>query len=401
MYLTGFVHRDRLFDLSVRWLQDAPLPSDGRTITEVFVYEGLASVATAREFMNGLYEHVFGGPLHHVRTRYKHEVRERALQAIGDPSPRQYEMMEAYHRNPEAFFPRMPTDASLIFTDDERLVGANRIKRPRRVAEKVSRRMADYLGRRIREKAHELALDRAHVLGVALDDLGRDQEAESREFTLAESALAQRFRHQTIEIPREALHVDDVIGFKVIGHEDELAAAEQYIAQSPDVQFVEREEHRGHYNAVNILIDLQLPPEEHFVALSRRIDWSFASKRGLDPMILPDGLVQYVRDGSPRFRVELILTTFEEFLESELGRCIHEYRVLEQRYNRQYTGRIAKNGEFIIEYALAVAFCPSVRVGEIPVKMWGHYLPETLSHAVRRLHGHGHVSLILPIFTDP
>lgn len=401
MFLTGLVHRDQLFELAVRWLQNAPLPADGRAITEIFVYEGLASVATAREFMNGLYQDVFGGPLSIQRLRYKHELRERALQAIGDPSPRQYEMMELYHRNPEAFFPRMPVDGTLIFTADERLVGANRIKRPRRVAEKTSRRMADYLGRRIREKAHELALDRAHVLGVELSQLGEDPEAESREFTLAESSLAQRFLHQTIEIPREAMHIDDVIGFKIIGSEDELQRAERYIAEHRDVQFVEREEHRGVYNAVNILVDLQLPPEEHFRALAKRIDWSFASKRGLDPMTLPDGLVQYVREGSPRFRIELILTTFEEFLESELGRCIHEYRVIEQRYNRQYTGRIAKNGEFIIEYALAVAFSPSVRVGEIPVKMWGHYLPETLSHAVRRLHGHGHVSLILPIFMEP
>jgi len=86
-------------------------------------------------------------------------------------------------------------------------------------------------------------------------------------------------------------------------------------------------------------------------------------------------------------RVELILTTYEELVESEIGRSIHEMRTLKQRSQREYTGRIAKNAEFIVEYMLSVAFSPQIAVNFIPIKLNGHYLPETVSYAIRKLYG--------------
>ncbi len=396
MFLTGLTHRRRLFDIAMRWLMDDPHPEDGRVITEIFVYEGLLSVYAAQQFMDEVYEQVFGERLALEPIHYKHELREMALQSIGVPTARQYEMMESYHTNPEAFFRRMPIDGVLGFTDDARLVGTFRLKRPRRVAEKSSRRIADYLGRTIRERAGAAAAGRARSAGVPLDELVSTPEQKRQDFTRAESRLSDQFRERKMRMPAEALNVDDMIGFKLVGRPDELARAESAIEAHPKASIYERETHTGDYNAMNILVDLALPEPAELMRRFRSEDWRFAAGRGLSPAQLAAGFPDYVKAGANSVRVELILTSFDELLESELGRCIHEYRVLEQRYNRDYRGRMAKNAEFIIEYLLAVAFGPTTEVGEIPCKMWGQYLPETLSNATREVYGQLPSGLVLP-----
>lgn len=45
MYLTGLTHRDQIFDLTVRWLNDDFHEGDGQVITAIFVYEGFVSVS--------------------------------------------------------------------------------------------------------------------------------------------------------------------------------------------------------------------------------------------------------------------------------------------------------------------------------------------------------------------
>lgn len=395
MFLTGLTHRRRLYNVVTRWLTDRPRPTDGRTATEIFIYDGVVSIAEARGFMGALYEDVFGGPLSAHRIQYKHELRELALEAIGTPTARHYQMMEAYHSNPEGFFRRMPIDGVLVFGADARMIGGYRIKRPRRVAEKASRRVADHLGGLIRARAEELAARRAQSQGMSLRQMTSSPEQEKRDFMDAEFWLSERFRKGSIRIPTDALPIDDVLGFKIIGTTEELARTEAFIASYPGATVFEREEHSGEYNAVNILVDLELPPHDEIIARYAELDWTFAATRGLDPEQLAHGFPDFVRGGARSIRLELILTTFDEFLESELGRCMHEYRILEQRERRDYRGRMAKNAEFIIEFLLAVAYSPTTQLPEIPVKMWGQYLPETLSYASRRLAGRHQVGLIV------
>ncbi len=73
----------------------------------------------------------------------------------------------------------------------------------------------------------------------------------------------------------------------------------------------------------------------------------------------------------------------DDLVESEFGRCVHEVRILEQRSD--YSGRIAQNASWIIEYMLHLAISPKVSIDELPVKIWGRYLRDTLSHAIARL----------------
>jgi hypothetical protein len=115
----------------------------------------------------------------------------------------------------------------------------------------------------------------------------------------------------------------------------------------------------------------------------RNVDWSFADGRGVSLFDLESDFYEYVSSGSRTFRVELILNTLEDLVESEFGRSIHEVRILEQR--AAYTGRIAQNASWIIEYMLQLAISPTVLVPDLPIKIWGRYVRDTVAQALARL----------------
>ena len=85
--------------------------------------------------------------------------------------------------------------------------------------------------------------------------------------------------------------------------------------------------------------------------------------------------------------MEIILTTYPEHMESEFGRSLHELRILQLRERRAFCGPIAQNASYLIEYLLTLAISPALEVTELPVKMYGRYLPETISGAKCALFG--------------
>jgi hypothetical protein len=262
-----------------------------------------------------------------------------------------------------------------------------RLKRIRRIADKVSRRVADLLSDRIRDMATSMAEARARSAGVPLDALVTDPAVMVEEFAAAERMVAHAFRDGEVALPPHRLRVDDVIGSKFIGSEEDLERVEAAIRFHPGARITERKVHRGDYTDINLDVDLELPPPKLIVERMREQDWSYAAHRGIDARTLADDFADYVGSGAPTIRTEVILTTFADLVESELGRGIHEERVLRQRYEAEYTGRIAQNASYIIEYLLKLAISPTVEVGEVPIKMWGRYLPDTLAVAIGRLQG--------------
>src|SRR5208337_4975399 len=73
-------------------------------------------------------------------------------------------------------------------------------------------------------------------------------------------------------------------------------------------------------------------------------------------------------------------------VESELGNSIHEERIIAQRDVKPYKGYIPINVEFLLEYLFAVGFSPAVKIGDVPIKLWGRYLPDTLVMYIRQLY---------------
>ena len=387
MYLNSITHRSELFDLATRWWADRPRPGDGRFLTEVTTYENLLTSPVVHGLIAKIKEAVHPGPVQVARLRSKDELRDLIVQSCRQPNPREAELFSAYQAHPEEFFPGTPSDVLVGFREDGEVLGMVRIKRLRRLAEKCSRRLADHLADAITAAAQSLAQARAQGLGVPLARLDSSRAEMIHDFHEAERLVSRAFRDGEIAFRPEDLHIDDGVGVKFVGTPEEIRAMEAAIRDHPPVLSVAREEHRGAYNDINLLVDLQLPAPGVLVDLARSWDWSRHAGRGLSPRELKAGFPDFVEGGERTFRVEVILTTREDLVESEFGSSIHEARIMDQRAGMGYSGRIASNASFIIEYMLMLALSPTLEIEELPVKMWGRYLPDAYATAVWKLFG--------------
>jgi hypothetical protein len=396
MYLSGRTHRDQLFDLAARWLADRVDPEDGRILSEIFAFERAITAPTVRRFVTDLCRVRKPRGLYLERVASKDATREAIVAAATYPTMRVAELISWYRQLPEEYFPRTPVHMSLITRGNGKLVGMVRRKRIRRIADKVSRRVRAQLLDEITALAASLAASRPRGsrLAVAKDEspAGIPRGVSGA----AERLVADRIRSGRLTLDPDSQRVDDVIGVKVIGTEDELAAVEAVLDDLEYTWAFHREVHDGSYVGTHYLVDLELPPVESILASMEGVNWSFADGRGLDPADREDSFQKYVVEASRTFRVELILTTFEDLVESEFGDCIHEQRILEQRGLSSTFDRIPTNASSIIEFMLHLAMSPTVRIDELPIKIWGRYVRDTVVHVIQSLDGAGPAEWLIP-----
>jgi hypothetical protein len=397
MYLSGLIHRDRLFDVASRWLADRVHRDDGRILTEIFAFERAITSPMVRSLVADLARTIKPGDLHLHRVASKDDVRRAIVAAaVGRPSPRVEQLLAHYREFPEEFFPRTPVHMSLVTHGDGSLAGMVRRKRIRRIADKVSRRVADQLADEIDSAAKSLAAARAGSFGVPLDMMVSTRQQMIDEFAAAERIVADRIRTGELVFDPDQVRVDDVIGVKILGTPSELARIEAVLDDRDGTFACESEVHEGSYTGTHYLVDLELPPLDETIAGFQGVDWSFAEGRGLSAFHLEESLIDYLETASSTFRVELILTTLEDLVESEFGRCIHEVRILEQRDRSAYSGRIAQNASSIMEYMLQLAISPTVRVEGLPIRIWGRYLRDTMVEALAKLQNQERAEWLVP-----
>jgi len=387
MYLSGLTHRDRLFDVATRWLADRLEPTDGRVVTEIFAFERAITAPTVRRFVADLCRTCHRGDLYMERITSKDEVRAAIVAAASHPSTRVAELIDWYRQLPEEFFPRTPVRMSLVTLRNGRLTAIVRRKRIRRIADKVSRRIAEQLTGEILAVARALAASRPRHQIPGVD---RDIAPPSTPAAVggaAERLVADRIRSGRITLDPEKNRVDDVIGVKIIGTPSELENIEAALDNLEYTFAFQREVHAGAYEGVHYLVDLELPPNEAILANMAGIDWSFAAGRGVRVESLDESFKAYIESCRRTFRVELILTNFDDLVESEFGIAIHEQRILEQRDLADDFGRIARNASSIIEYMLRLATSPTIDIEHIPIKIWGRYIRDTVAHAIASLDG--------------
>ncbi len=387
MYLSGLTHRDRLFDVSARWLADRLEPADGRVVTEIFAFERAITAPVVRHFVADLCRTCHRGDLYMERISSKDQVREAIVAAAAHPSTRVAELIDWYRQLPEEFFPRTPVRMSLVTLPNGKLTAIVRRKRIRRIADKVSRRIADQLSGEIDAVARALAASRPRYRDASLPDGISPSGIPAAVGGAAERLVADRIRSGRITLAPEKNRVDDVIGVKIIGTPTELEAIEGSLDSLEYTWAFHREVHAGTYEGIHYLVDLELPPNETILAQMAGIDWSFADGRGLEIEDLGERFHSYIESCRRTFRVELILTTFEDLVESEFGVGIHEQRILDQRDLASDFGRIAVNASSIIEYMLRLATSPTVDIDILPIKIWGRYIRDTLNHAIAELGG--------------
>jgi len=98
-----------------------------------------------------------------------------------------------------------------------------------------------------------------------------------------------------------------------------------------------------------------------------------------------DEFREFIVTGERSVHIEIIVSTYQETLESEIGRSMHEDRILEQRMSRQYRGPLAANVEYLMEYLFLFPYSRQREIRELPIRLWNRYLPDYFDEVIKKL----------------
>jgi len=386
MYLTSFIHREDLFNITGRWLCGRLEPNDGLRITQILICDGFVLGETLETVTHLLLGTICDGPFRLKPIQFKGELRDAICQNVLTTSSRVKELLSYYKNNPDFFYREAPINGVICLDGQEHLLGLYRIKRPRRIAEKANRYIANWIFKMVQERALKMAKERAKNLDIPIERLLTPEENMSQEFIKAEETVAEEFKTGTIKLDRSSLTIHDIGGVKVVADREWLSRLEKILTDHPMTRIVNREEYSGDYQAYNLILEVSWDREDVCRRFMEIRAWKKYLNRGISEGELQKGLELLLQGAMPTLNIELILSTFPDMVESELGKSIHEERIIAQRDNRVYKGYIPMNVEFLIEYLFAVGLSPQVSIENLPIKLWGRYLPDTISTHIRKLY---------------
>jgi len=386
--ITSYLHRERLCDMIRRWMKDEPRRRDVEEIPRLVHFNNLFVSRYLRLFTEDLFTGMHRLKMEPRRARLKGDLKDVIIENMPYRNPRIDELVQNYLASPELYYRETPFHGTLYFTlqgGAKRYVGSNRIKRVRRLAEKSARRIIDWIFSAIKKQADQLAEQRARILGISRDRLITPPEDMIAEFLNSESRLLEDLKHHRPISDPEEMIINDVAGIKIIVEDPEQCNVLRMIEARPDCEIIEIEPHTGLYNAVNLIVRYRPPQErilpaplgEGFLRVMRR--------RGVSPDEITRQFREFILSGEQTVQLEIILCNYEEMLESEIGRCIHEDRIIRQRLDQQYNGQLARNIEYLMEYLFAFPASTETRLDELPVKLWHRYLPDYFDEMMRRL----------------
>lgn len=387
MYLTAFLHREALFDITNRWLSNRLREEDPLAITNIITYDSFAAWEMLQEFIDALLTPLIRAPIHKRKIRDKKELKDFICNVNFQSSEHIKHLIASYRNMSEFYYVGSPMAGYIYYNEHRRLTCISRFKRVKRIAEKASRYASMILSETVKTTARELT-------DLMVNHTDSTTEKSLDQLLKAEKEVMDRIKTDGITLPVEPMKIKDILGAKIIDHGFGERALEAVISEMSGVNIVEKERHSGNYNAIHYVVEL-LVDFDYIIQKYRDSYQSFDySKRGLSQKNIRNDFARFIVTGSNTLQVDLILTTFEELIESEIGRSMHETRIFLQRQEQTYLGNIPTNVEYIIEYLLAIALSPVVTVDEIPIKIWGRYLPDSLSYSIRKLYNMTEHSLI-------
>ena len=387
MYLTAFLHREALFDITNRWLSNRLRKEDPLAITKIITYDSFAAWEMIQEFIDALLTPLIQAPLHKRKIQNKKELKDFICNVNFQSTKHIRKLIADYRKMPEFYYVGSPMAGFIYYNEHRRLACISRFKRVKRIAEKASRYASMILSETVRTTARELT-------DLMANHNGSGNEKSMTQLLKAEKEVMGRIKENGISLPVEPMKIKDILGVKIIDHGFGERALEAIISEMSGVSIVEKERHSGNYNAIHYVVELLVDFDfliEKFSNSHKSFD---CAKRGLLRENILEDFARFIVNGSNTVQIDLILTTFEELIESEIGRSMHETRIFLQRQQKNYFGNIPTNVEYIIEYLLAIALSPVVSIEEIPIKIWGRYLPDSLSYSIRNLYSMSEHSLI-------
>lgn len=364
--INSYLHRNLFHDVVRRWMYDQAYPSDAELITRLVHFNNVYVSRYLDGFSRLVLEEIHQAPLQAGKALLKQDLKDVIVAHPPTINERIEEMIRDYRANPERYYRATPFNGTMFFTEragTQWYVGSNRIKRVRRLAEKSARRIADSIFETIKSRAEDM------------DD----------EFIKAEGRLLDDLRNQRPIHFNEELIINDVAGLKVIAEDYDFSRVVETIRQAPDCEIIEEEPHTGRYNAVNLIVHYTPPKDQLLEAPLGPATLKTIAARGLDPDRAGREFADFVHMGEDQVNIEVIISNYQEMLESEIGRCMHEDRIIQQRLKREYRSHLAKNVEYLMVYLFNFAVSARSELGELPIKLWDRYLPDYFDEVIRSL----------------
>lgn len=371
-----------------RWMYCDVRPSDADLITRLVHFNNIYLSRYMKIFSEKVFHELHQCDLSCKPAYVKSDLKDMIVSNPPYRNPRIEELIHNYYADPGRFYRETPYHGTLFFrqrgTQDE-YIGSIRKKRVHRMAEKSARRIIDRMFDAIRKHADSLADSRAVLLGIPRNQLLTSDEEMREEFLKADNRLLEDFRQKREIHHIENMVINDVAGMKVIIENSQQGNLLTLLQDMAECEIVEEERHTGKYNATNLIVCYK-PPREEILSqpLSEKII-SIMRLRGLSQEESHREFAEFVRSGEEDIYLEIIVSDYEEMLESEIGRCMHEDRIIEQRLRQQYCGHLAKNIEYLMEYLFTFPSTQQLELGELPIKLWNRYLPDYFEEVLKSL----------------
>jgi hypothetical protein len=385
--LESYLHRETLVDIIRRWMVNEPRPADVLQLKTIINLNSYVARIWLDRIARRVLGHLYGTRPVRVPLRNKGQLKDFVVDHPTYANARIEEMVARYRRFPEDFYRSSPIDGWMYTLGDRdaaHIVGTCRIKLFHRIAEKGARRIVDFVLQRIRRSADVLAEQRAKALGVPHAELQTSREVMQEEFAHAERRVIKSIKNGAIAPDLPPMRIPDVAGIKIIQEEDDFPTLLEAIHAGAGCRVVESERHTGNYNAINLRVEHEVPKDWLRTMPPRGPYRDIMLYRGMDPDELDAAYEAFLDRAESTVGLEIIASTFEEYLESEVGRSMHEERVLEQRTYREYNSHLAVNVRYLMSWIFQLCRGPGMpEVDDIPVKLWVKYMPEAYDRLAR------------------
>jgi hypothetical protein len=381
MYISAFLHKDKLFEITNRWLSNRLEPDDALEITRIITYDSFVAWERLLLFIKELNKFL-PNLVNFKKIDTKKELKDFICSAADIKTERLRHIVSKYRNSPEFYYIGAPIAALAFHDDGGQITGMCRFKRVKRIAEKASRYALLHITDQVRHTVTQLA----RINGI-------EPATSPKIWAQAEKEHLAQIRNHGLFLPAPIMTIKDVLGLKIVKNGVSEDSLESQIARVPGANIVEKEIHSGNYNAIHYVVELTVDFDYMIQRFKERHRDNAYRYRGL-PATLMEDFQQFLGSGSNTVQVDLIFTTLDELIESEIGRSMHETHIFKQRQQQRGFGNIPINIEYIIEYLIAVGMSPTTRIEELPIKIWGRYLPDALSYSIRQLYNLPEYSII-------
>ena len=385
--ITSYLHDEVFSDVIRRWMNDDLRASDADLITRLVNFNTVYVSRYLRDLSAKLFRELFHSEIRQRAANWKRDIKDVLVDFPHYTNPHIDELIQNYHAQPGRYYRETPYHGTLYFSlmgGVAKYVGSCRIKRIRRLAEKSARKIIDGIYDAIRARADALAEERARRLGVSKDDLMTPPEEMAEEFLKAESRILEDIRQRRIFNMGDIV-ISDVAGIKVILEDPDQERLLSFFRTSRDCDIIEEEKQSGKYNATNLIVRYR-PPREELLdeSLSEEV-LAVMRTKGMNQEKALNTFVEFVRTGRETVQLEIIVSNYQDTLESEIGRCIHEDRIIEQRRRQQYRSFLAKNIEYLMEFLFTFPASSRIEIDELPIKLWNRYLADYFDSVLKDL----------------